>query len=190
MSLRSLPQLLVVTAAILCLIFVPSRPASSQGPINIQPGFDCFATECGRTHMTFCGADGTAIPADFFDIGSQPFEGEIQFRGVGGEADTQVFRFNQMVLPDIDTQAQTAIELVQLDLVSCAPITVMIDGEPTLWDVAATLSETPAGQGLMIVDRTHPNGGLFHSDFPLFPLLTFTRVDPPMPSSHRESRLS
>ena len=171
----------MLTVGILCLLFVPTRPASAQlDPIVIQPGFDCFATECGRTHMSFCGADGTAIPADFFDIGSDPFEGEIQFRGLGGPADTQVERFDQMVLPDIETQAQTAIELVQLDLVSCAPITVMIEGQPTEWDVAATLSKVPAGQGLMMVDRTHLNGGLFHSDFPLFPLLTFTRVLPPM----------
>ncbi len=179
MSPRSSGPRLVVAAGILCL-FVPSWPAAAQSPIDIEPGFDCFATECGRTHMSFCGADGTAIPADFFDIGSEPFEGEIQFRGSGGKADTQVQRFDQMVLPDIDTQAQTAIELVQLDLVSCQPITVMIDGMPDLWDVAATLSPTPAGQGLMVVDRTHDNGGFFNSDFPLFPLLTFTRVAPPM----------
>ena len=49
--------------------------------VGIPGGEDCWSTACGKSRMTFCGADGNAIPADFFDPGSEPFEGEILFGG-------------------------------------------------------------------------------------------------------------
>ncbi len=148
--------------------------------IDIPPGDDCWNTECGRTQMSFCAADGTAIPADFFDPGSEPFEGAIRFGDLDPvEPGTFMRRLDGMVLPEIDSQALVPIELVELDLVSCEPITVIIDSQPVDWDVAATLSSTPAGQGQMQVVRTHANGGVFFAEFPLYPQLIFQRAVPP-----------
>ncbi len=152
---------------------------TGEGVIDIPPGEDCWQTDCGRTKMSFCDLDGTALPADFFDPGSEPFAGEIRFGGAGKETDTSVQRLQQMILPEPDSQAQTPIELVELELVSCEPITVIIDGESVDWNVEVTLSEVPAGTGMLGVTRTHGNGGIFEAEFPLHPVFTFTRVDDP-----------
>ncbi len=147
--------------------------------IDIPPGEDCWQTDCGRTKMSFCDLDGTALPAGFFAPGSEPFAGEILFGGAGQETDTSVQRLQPMILPEPGSEAQTPIELVELDLVSCDPITVIVDGADTEWDVEVTLSEVDAGTGMIGVTRTHGNGGTFQAEFPLHPVFTFTRVDDP-----------
>ena len=121
----------------------------------------------------------TPIPADFFGLGSAPFDGEVQLQGATGGTDTIVQRLNTMAFGADAPIQTTPIELVQLDLVSCEPITVQVGGRETRWDVAVSLSERPAPLGMMVVTRTHENGGVFSSDFSVQPVFTFTRVADP-----------
>ncbi len=166
------------------LLSAAVEPGSVEGPaiepIVIPPGSDCWATECGRTKLSFCDTQGTVIPADFFAPGSEPFFGEVLFGGSGGLVDTQMQRLGEMLLPDIGSEAMVPIQMQQLELESCQPITVVIEGEPTEWDVRASLSEEPSGEGQLTVIRSHPNGGTFQAEFPLHIRFTFTRVDDPL----------
>jgi hypothetical protein len=85
-----------------------------------------------------------------------------------------------MVLPDIPSVAQTPIELIELSLVSCQPVTVMIDGQPDLWDVQLDLSDDPTPLiGSLQANRDHPNGGTFGAQFPVQVKFTFTQIAPP-----------
>ncbi|HNK69899.1 MAG TPA: hypothetical protein PKH36_14330, partial [Flavobacteriales bacterium] len=143
----------------------------------IPPGFDCFTTGCGATSTDF---SETPIPADFFDPGSEPFDGRVILGGgtLGG-TDTRVQRLGDgHLLGPIPSTDVIPIELVQLNLVSCEPITVRycIGDLPETWSVSVDLSPTPAPLGQMMVTKTHANGGFFTSQFFVQPRFTFTRV--------------
>ncbi len=145
----------------------------------IPPGDDCFATSCGNTTYDFCE---TPIPADFFDPGSRPFEDVVLLQGADGppNADTVMRRLSPLSLPNIGDSTTVPIELVSLSLVGCDPITINnIGGPDSLWAVSVTLSPTPAPQGSMTVRKTHPNGGVFYSEFLVQPLFIFRRTTPP-----------
>jgi len=144
-----------------------------DGERCIPTGDDCLSTPCGATRADFCE---TPIPAGFFGPGSLPFEGIIVLGG-DGTPDTTIRRFNAMLL---DGPPETIpIELVQLNLSSCSPITVNINNVPTLWDVDMTLSLIPVQPGSMTVTKQHPNGGVFTSQFNVRPHFTFTEVGQP-----------
>lgn len=144
--------------------------------VVVPPGEDCWSTSCGSdTRFNFCD---TPIPADFFDPGSEPFAGEVELGGAGTGIDTRVERLDEMDLsgPDgVPVQDTVDIQLVELSLTSCSPITVIVNSTPELWDVAVDLSSAPAPTGNMVVTKDHPNGGLFSSDFFVQPVFTFTR---------------
>src|SRR3989304_8711336 len=74
---RSRAGLLVPVAAVLVLspVFFFSGPASAR---PIRAGLDYFETQPG-TYQDFSAAP---IPPDFFDPGSDPFLGRIDFLGV------------------------------------------------------------------------------------------------------------
>jgi hypothetical protein len=129
------------------------------------------------------------IPADFFAPGSEPFTGIINFQGLPlglpgmDEVDTVVRRsadpFSRSDLPG-PTEVTVEIELVQLSLVSCSPITVNHSGgSTTQWNVKAELSACPPPAGTLTARKTHCNGGTFTSVLNVQPTLTFTRVDDP-----------
>jgi hypothetical protein len=152
----------------------------------VPPGDDCWHTECGGgTTFDFCDGE---IPADFFGPGSDPFDGSVEF-GAGedsdpGVPDTVVRRLESMSFPEQssgDLVDSTPIELVELNLVSCEPITVTFNGgqDPQEWNVTVSLSEVVPDPGTMTVTRTGDTGGTFTSEFPVQPLFTFTRVDDP-----------
>ncbi len=142
-------------------------------PGIVPPGFDCWTTPCGQTRFDFCQMP---IPPDFFDPGSLPFEGTVHL-GSNTTGDTQIQRLGEMTLDTNGAVAQTPIEIVQLDLTSCAPITVTGSGD---WDVRVDLSVAPDPPiGVMRVTRTHANGGTFVSDLPVQPRFTFLRVGSP-----------
>jgi hypothetical protein len=145
---------------------------------RIPPGPDCWLTTCGDTSYDFCD---TPIPADFFNPGSDPFDGNVLLRGaVPGETDTQVNRLQAMDLSGPPPLSQTVpIEIVQLSLVSCQPITVQIEGQETLWDIEVRLSDVAPPPGQMRVTKEHANGGTFQSEFAVQPLFIFIRVDDP-----------
>ncbi|MFC1572213.1 FlgD immunoglobulin-like domain containing protein [Candidatus Eisenbacteria bacterium] len=143
----------------------------------IPPGQNCFTTMCGNALFDFCHSP---IPADFFAPGSEPFEGRVVLGGSGDPfGDTVVERLNSMALDEVGETADVIIELVGLDLVSCDPIRVVIDGGDTYWDVEVTLSSTPVPLGLMQIAKTHENGGTFDSEYFVQPLFIFTREDMP-----------
>ncbi len=155
-------------------ILAGTDPCSPPDPA-IPPGEDCWSTACGRTKFSFCE---TPIPADFFDPGSEPFIGVIKLDGANGPGgtDTRLNRLEEMVLPNPGDVATTPIELVELNLVSCDPITVQTGGTDVEWNVSVTLSPDPVPMGTMTVTKTHENGGTFDAEFFVKPVFTFTRV--------------
>ena len=98
--------------------------------------------------LTFQDFSPTPIPADFFDPGSDPFTGRIEFQSVPlfpdtlGDADTLVSRSCNPVVPldPVGAIGTVDIEIVALSLASVGPITVTYtsstcvggddDGEP------------------------------------------------------------
>jgi hypothetical protein len=145
-------------------------------PVLVPAGIDCWDTPCGETKMSFCLVP---IPADFFDAGSQPFDGEVRLQGATGSQDTIVQRRQDALFDDIPQVRAVEIEIIQLDLVSCQPIDVQCGGGDCQWDVEVELSPTPAPIGQMQIIREHPNGGVFQSDLFVQPKFTFTRVGQP-----------
>ncbi|MGE0480676.1 MAG: proprotein convertase P-domain-containing protein [Phycisphaerae bacterium] len=130
------------------------------------------------------------IPADFFDPGSEPFDGRIDLCGnpinnpTLGNADTIIQRPADPIAPSdpVGTSNTVPIELVQLSLASCDPITVTYNNgnPPQQWHVAIGLSnnvEQPAGT--LSAQKTHPNGGVFQGVLPVIPRLVFAEVGNP-----------
>ena len=150
---------------------------------SIPAGDDGFVVPPGPSNdNNFFTFFVTPIPADFFDPGSDPFDGDVFFEGATGGIDTVVRRLDPTI--DLDPPPTTAapidIELVALHLESIDPITVSSPGPTlTLWDVEVGLSVTPAPLGQMEITKTHPNGGTFEADFYVQPLYTFTRTVTP-----------
>jgi len=111
----------------------PDATALQAAPNRgIPPGDDCFRTECGGG--AFPGSDFSPLPPGFFDPGSTPFPGTVEFGGgeTSGQPDTVVQRPGDPLLQPIP------IELVSLSLVSMEPITVTTEGANTpSWDVEA-----------------------------------------------------
>ncbi len=100
-----------------------------------------------------------------------------------GNAHTIVRRPQDPVLPPdpIGAAGSVPIEIVELKLVSTAPITVDYqDGTQDQWRVEVELSPTPVPvPGQMTGQKTHPNGGVFESVINFYPLIRFTQLDPP-----------
>jgi hypothetical protein len=151
------------------------RAQDAPGADCIPEGQDCWSTPCGSTRYGF-GA--TPIPADFFGPGSEPFTGLVVLGGASNGSDTIMRRLMPMCFnPTLPSTATTPIELVQLNLTSCEPITVTYsDGRPDqLWNVAVSLSPTAATLGSLTATKTHPNGGTYDTSFFVRPVFTFTR---------------
>ncbi len=141
----------------------------------VPPGQDCWTTSCGQSR---CDFSAYPIPVDFFEPGSEPFDGVIELGGAGS-VDTIFERLGEMCFPEPQpATAEVPIQLVQLGLVGCEPITVMTNGWPVLWDVQVGLSG-PQLPGIMAATKEHPDGGTFTAVFFVQPVFTFTRVDPP-----------
>ncbi len=157
--------------AYLLLVFLPT--------LLLAQGTDCWKTSCsGDTRWKF---QSEPIPPDFFDPGSEPFQGEIILGGQPGFIDTQVQRLGPLIFDDgnlPDTQ-QIPIQIIQLDLVSCSPITVVTNGEDVLWDVQVSLSGDPVPPGQLTATKEHLNGGTFNADFFVKPVFIFTQVGNP-----------
>jgi hypothetical protein len=155
--------------------------AVDAGPTSciVPPGDDCWSTACGSTQFEFCE---NPIPADFFKLTptgtSDPFAGRVDLGGASGGADTVLSRLETLDLCFPGVPQTTPIQLIQLDLVGCAPIDVNTSDGPTQWNVQVSLDPaTPPGQ--MTAVKTHPNGGTYTADFAVQPIFTFTRVGDP-----------
>jgi hypothetical protein len=149
--------------------------------MTIPAGFDLLETDPESSYFDF--AAGTAIPAGFFDPGSDAFTGRVPLAGVplgtfganrAGDADTVVHRLSSVNVPPA---APVPIEIVALNLVSVQPITVTYGGgSPEAWDVDITLAASPPSTGQLTITPTGPMGGTFSSQFAVHPVLTFTRI--------------
>ena len=156
-------------------------------PPMIQPGDDHYETP----NMTNWDLEDTPLPADFFGSGCQPFNGEVDLRGLRlddppgddtGTADTIIRRLGPAVFPGQGfprTTDPVQIELVALSLVSAEPINVVCPGGPQLWDVEVGLSQVQPPLGQMVVMQQDANGGVLNADFFVQPKFTFTQVGNP-----------
>jgi subtilisin-like proprotein convertase family protein len=129
------------------------------------------------------------IPPDFFDPGSEPFQGLVCLEGdpiatAFGNTDTVVRRLGNPVglLDPPGSNGSVPIEIVALSLVSCQPITVTYSNGnlPQQWNIAVDLSNQSPPPGNLFAQKTHPNGGVFNSSFFVQPRLTFVQVGNPL----------
>jgi hypothetical protein len=151
---------------------------------DVPPGFDLFETDPEATVFSF--REEFTIPPNFFDQGSQPFEGDVvlggrplntfQGRDVG-DADTIFRRTEPIALaPPFPASGSTPYELVSLNLQAMQPIPVIVGGAPQLWDVSATRSEAQQSFGQIDVTQTSDAGGTYATQVIAFPRFTFTRL--------------
>jgi len=167
------------------------------GPVradDVMAGIDMFVTPpCGTpgtgggTFVDFSLFPGP-IPPNFFDPGSDPFSGTVPFTGqplvtsppnVISPVDTIVERPSPTtMLPTCGTMDSIPIEILALNLMSCAPITVTYGGggSPELWDVDAALSPIfPQTPGVITIRHDCLDGGTFSATLPVTPKIVFTR---------------
>ena len=77
-----------------------------------------------------------------------------------------------------DQRPPFPFQITLLNLQSIEPITVMIDGEETRWNVNVQLSQAQQNQqGTMTIRQTDEDGGTFDSLFPVIPAFTFFDVN-------------
>lgn len=174
-----------LTTALITGLVLAAAAAADPGDA-IPPGFDLFETDPEQTVFKFEGQ--TTIPPNFFDQGSQAFQGEVRFGGDPivrfmsadmGDADTVVQRQDDTVVPNPGTQSSPIpIELVSLSLVSMQPITVIVNGSPQAWDVRAQASPARPSTGQMAISSQSAteNAGVFDSQLRVYPKFTFTRL--------------
>jgi hypothetical protein len=140
------------------------------------------------------GVQGSpAIPADFFDPGSDPFTDSICLQGqpLGstpfgdfGDADTLIRRtaepFDRCGLPD-GGEVTIDLEIVALSLTGTAPLTVTHNGgqNPEEWTVDVDLSAVQPTPGMLTVTKSHCNGGTYTSSLNVQARFTFTKVVDP-----------
>jgi len=136
------------------------------------------------------GADGQAIPADFFGPGSDPFSDFVTFRsvpigGAFGDADTVLRRsedpFDRCALPSYD-EVFVDIDLVMLNLESTDPVRVTYSEgkEEQFWNLELSLSPVKPASGTLSAIKTTCNGGTYSvDDLRVQPLFRFTLVEDP-----------
>ncbi len=139
-------------------------------------------------HATFGTPDVPALPANFFDPGSDPFTGQVPLRGVDDPAASVALRRYGDPIFDNEpllSSGEVDVEIVALDLVSLAPIVVSSNGGSTLelWHVRVTLSVPESFEivalGEISATKLHANGGSFDAEVYVQPVFTFTRAVAP-----------
>ena len=163
----------VVVAAILALMTVV--PAFAGDDV-VHKGVDVWMTVAGFAKTNFAKEP---IPAGFFCEGSQPFTGEVVFKGVPlamtpanslGQVDTVVRRLDDAAF-DAQGEATTRIQLMALSLASTQPIQTNC-GE---YDVAVRLDgDQPTTT--MHIFRTEALGGTYSAPLALNVKAVFTPV--------------
>jgi len=153
--------------------------ASCEKPIIVAPGFDIFETSSPNSSLSM------GIPSSFFEPGSDPFSGRVEFKGeplnppVFGTADTIVERKESAILQGPDFNDTIPIEIVALSLVSTNPITVTYNGNASskLWGVKVVISPSKPSNGSMKIKLNNPQGGTFNSEFFVQPKFIFERLN-------------
>jgi hypothetical protein len=166
------------------------RAASARACVG-DPFVDTWVSDHDIMCHNFGVPGSPAIPADFFEPGSEPFSGAVCLIGTPlgptpwgefGDADTLIQRtqdpFDRCDVPS-PAQVTVDIEIIALSMVSTQPITVMVSGNPTQWDATVDLSVVPAPPGTLTATKTHCNGGTYTSILNVQPRFTFTKVGDP-----------
>jgi len=164
--------------------YAGAQTPTAQPKYSDQAGsFDYFATDPKETSFDFRGQ--LALPNGFFDKGSARYAGPIRFKGVPvrtfqdrktGNADTVVARTNMPRLGSQYPSRGTAeIQLAALSLESVRPIKVNVGKRTQLWDVKLGLSSKRPSRGKMNIVQENERGGVFDSEFTVYPSLTFVR---------------
>ena len=183
MDSRRTGILSALAAVFLFALLFAGGASAQQGPAPVPAGFDLLETDPEQTVFNFQGQ--TTIPAGFFGAGSEPFQGSVQFGGVPlgtaqgqdvGDADTVVQRKATAQFDSNGNSQPVPIELLQLSLISVAPIQVKVGGGTQLWDVRAAASPTRPSDGTMTISREGVPGGDFDSQLRVYPKFTFTRL--------------
>lgn len=183
-------KLKVVLSVLVALVAVLIFAAGSTNVVRaeehtVPAGHDLFETDEEETYQDLF------LPAGFFP-GCDVFSGRVFFEGDPFDSfgafnglsptDTIVERLGNAEAP-FPTEGQTIdIEIVRLELVSVAPLTITgCAGGDQSWELRAQVPEGDTKQttGTMTITHQGPNGGRFTSLLPVDPLLTFHRVDEP-----------
>lgn len=148
------------------------------GPV-ITAGQDLWTT----TPQSSKDFVGDPIPADFFEPGSDPFDGVIALQGEPlpglGDTDTIIERKGDGNVPNVGDSDVIDIEIVALSLRSVDPIQVDVASSPTFWDVFVDLSPNAPSPGTINATKTHVDGGTYQSALQVVPRFTFTKVGDP-----------
>jgi hypothetical protein len=163
-----------------CVVWITAAARTAADDVLL--GWDLFVTPAPTQATSSWNFASNPLPAGFFDPGSDPFSGTVQFQGepLGptygpvGPTDTIVERKETAFLPGVGSSDTVPIEIVALNLVSIQPITVTYGpNPPEQWDVRLSLTNSPTGT--MMISHTVAEGGVFASFFTVQPKLTFTR---------------
>jgi hypothetical protein len=133
----------IVAIAAVGLLF-SADVGRAHHPDKVHAGYDLFETESAELGFGQPNPppypDSPTLPADLFGPGSDPFTGTVEFKGVPigafgafsglGSTDTIVQRLQPDAEPPFPDTID--IEIVRLELVSVAPITVTYNGARTL----------------------------------------------------------
>lgn len=153
-------------------------------PARQISNLDFFTTISEGTYFDFTGE--FALPAGFFDRGSDRFEGRVQFKGIPiqtfqdykvGDTDSIVERKSMPKLrPPFPSRGTIKVELVELSLASVQPIQIRIGKRIQRWNVKLLLSSQRPSSGEMTIVQENERGGVFNSEFRVFPVLKFERL--------------
>lgn len=130
------------------------------------------------------------LPAGFFDFdgrscdafaGATSFVGTAISQNTTGAADTIVTRDGDPIaLSDpVGATGTVVVRITSLNLRGATPVQVLCDGQPTEWNVHATLSGVASPEGTLTATKTHDNGGTAETILPVLLKLTFTNVEKP-----------
>ena len=155
-----------------------SLPVSAQTEIKGGSDFWMVISGSGRTFVDFTD---NPIPENFFDAASEAFAENIPFFGATfaqPELSPFVFFITQrtgaITLDGVGDVQTIPVEPVAINLRSIEPITVVIDGEETLWTVEMRVSDVPQPPGVMTVRQDSETGGTFDMTLRITPWFRFT----------------
>jgi hypothetical protein len=149
----------------------------------LMAGQDLYTIPTGSLLL---GEDLPPIPEGFFNPGSDPFIGRIDFKGAGSDGgqlpqeDLTINRAGDIQLPaPLPSGGEVQIEIQQLNLVSTEPIAIGTFTGQSFWDVELHLVPSFPQQGNLSATKQNLNGGDFFMQLILMPELVFTEVGNP-----------
>lgn len=187
-------KLLIISATVLALVASLVGPTAAMAQVQ-KPSRAPVVIPTGETEIEI-GHSGSIvaapIPKDFFDPNSDPFSGPIELCGGNLAGPDTIVKRLETIGPLFPGGSDTIpIEIIELRLVSCEPITVTVPGTTIdlNWDLnvldaspqersEGRYQEGPATLGSMTVTRGESHGGTFEATLPVNAGVTFSTVIP------------